>query len=138
MIVLDTNVLSELMRPLPSQDVVAWLSRQPQQGLFTTTITEAEIRYGLALLPTGPRRDVLKSAAEGLFAEDLAGRVLPFDRAAAVEYALIAAERRAAGHPIAQFDAQIASIARSRGAAVATRNVTDFSGCGVEVLNPWE
>jgi len=137
MIILDTNVLSELMRPSPSDDVVAWLSGQPQQSLFTTTVTEAEIRYGLALLPSGARRDALESAAEGLFAEDLAGRVLPFDRSAAAAYALIAADRRAAGRPIAQLDAQIAAIARSRRAGVATRNVTDFSGCGVHVLDPW-
>jgi toxin FitB len=142
MIVLDTNVLSEAWRPAPSPKVMAWMRSQPMSALFTTTITEAElfygIFYGIALLPDSKRRRALEAAVSLIFAEDLAGRVLPFDSAAAREYATIAAARRHAGRPIAEADAQIAAIARSRGAAVATRNGEDFAGCGVTVVSPWE
>ena len=106
--------------------------------LFTTTITEAELFYGIALLPNGARRRSLESVARLIFSEELAGRVLPFDSAAAREYAQIAAARRRAGWPITEADAQIAAIARSRDAAVATRNDADFADCGVTVINPWE
>jgi toxin FitB len=138
MIVLDTNVLSEAWRPAPSPKVMAWMRSQPMSALFTTTITEAELFYGIALLPDSKRRRALEAAVSLIFAEDLAGRVLPFDSAAAREYAGIAAARRHAGRPIAEADAQIAAIARSRGAAVATRNGEDFAGCGVTVVSPWE
>jgi toxin FitB len=138
MIVLDTNVLSETWRPAPSPKVLAWMRSQPMSALFTTTITEAELFYGIALLPDSKRRRALEAAVSLIFAEDLAGRVLPFDSAAAREYATIAAARRHAGRPIAEADAQIAAIARSRGAAVATRNGEDFAGCGVTVVSPWE
>jgi toxin FitB len=138
MIVLDTNVLSEAWRPAPSPKVMAWMRSQPMSALFTTTITEAELFYGIALLPDSKRRRALEAAVSLIFAEDLAGRVLPFDSAAAREYATIAAARRHAGRPIAEADAQIAAIARSRGAAVATRNGEDFAGCGVTVVSPWE
>jgi toxin FitB len=138
MIVLDTNVLSETWRPAPSPKVLAWMRSQPMSALFTTTITEAELFYGIALLPDSKRRRALEAAVSLIFAEDLAGRVLPFDSAAAREYAGIAAARRHAGRPIAEADAQIAAIARSRGAAVATRNGEDFAGCGVTVVSPWE
>ncbi len=111
---------------------------QPATALFTTTITEAELFYGIALLPDGKRRRSLASVVSLVFAEDLAGRVLPFDSAAAREYAEIAATRRRAGRPISEADAQIAAIARSRGAAVATRNVEDFAGCGLVVVSPWQ
>jgi toxin FitB len=136
MIVLDTNVLSETWRPAPSPKVLAWMRSQPMSALFTTTITEAELFYGIALLPDSKRRRALEAAVSLIFAEDLAGRVLPFDSAAAREYAGIAAARRHAGRPIAE--AQIAAIARSRGAAVATRNGEDFAGCGVTIVSPWE
>jgi predicted nucleic acid-binding protein len=137
MILLDTNVLSELMRARPSPRVEAWLAAEPPAGLFISTITEAELRYGVAVLPRGRRRDLLSAALEAMLAEDFAERILPFDRAAAADYAVIAADRQQAGQPISQFDAQIAAIARSRGAAVATRNDTDFTGCGIRVINPW-
>jgi toxin FitB len=100
-------------------------------------VTEAEMRFGMALLPDGKRRDQLVEAVEGLLTADFAGRILPFDSAAAFFYARIAADRRRAGRPISQFDAQIASIARSRAATLATRNVSDFAGCGVQLVNPW-
>jgi toxin FitB len=105
--------------------------------LFTTTITEAELFYGIALLPDGKRRRSLASVVRLIFEEDLADRVLPFDSAAARAYAEIAATRRRAGRPISEADARIAAIARSRGAALATRNVEDFVGCDLKVLDPW-
>lgn len=137
MIILDTNVLSELMRPTPEGRVLDWIAAQPATSLFTTTITQAEILYGLALLPAGRRKSRLERAADGTFQEDLGGRVLAFDGVAARMYAAVAAERRGAGRPISHFDGQIAAICRSRGAALATRNVTDFIGCGIELMDPW-
>jgi predicted nucleic acid-binding protein len=136
-IVLDTNVLSEMMRPKPDSTVAAWISARPASSLFTTTVTQAEILYGLRLLPSTKRRSRLEAAANEMFVTDFAGRVLPFDQAAAQAYAEIAAARRQAGRPITQFDAQIAAIARSRDAGVATRNVGDFEGCGIGVIDPW-
>jgi len=137
-IVLDTNVLSELMRPAPSERVVRWVAAQPATSLYTTSVTQAEILHGIMLLPSGRRRIALESAAEAMFSEDFGGRVLPFGSEAAHPYARIAAERRRAGRPISHFDAQIAAIARSAGAAIATRNVADYDACGVQVINPWE
>jgi predicted nucleic acid-binding protein len=137
MILLDTNVLSELMRPAPSSIVEEWLSAQPAAGTFISAITEAELRYGLALLPNGQRQKRLLAQAEAMLVEDFADRILPFDSAAAAAYATIAATRRLAGRPISQADAQIAAIAASRGATIATRNVADFTDCGVDVLDPW-
>ena len=137
MIVLDTNVLSELMKPAPSAAVERWVAAQPASSLFTTTITQSEILYGVAQLPRGRRRSSIEEAVEAMFAEDFAGRLLPFDSAAARAFATLAAARRKAGRPIAQLDAQIAAIARSRNAAIATRNVGDFEDCGVTVHNPW-
>lgn len=138
MVVLDTNVLSELMRPAPSEAVLRWAAGQPAARLFTTTITQAEILFGLALLPDGRRRSGLVAAAEQMFAADFAGRVLPFDAAAATAFAPIAAGRRHKGRPTGAFDAQIAAIAASRGAALATRNVADFLDCGLPIVNPWD
>ena len=137
MILLDTNILSELMRPAPEKGVEQWLTDQPDASVFISAITEAELRYGVALLPTGKRRSTLAAVIEDMLGEDFTGRILPFDSAAAVAFAEIAANRRQAGRPIAQADAQIAAIARSRGAALATRNVPDFEGCGIELVNPW-
>lgn len=138
MIVLDTNVLSELMRAKPDQAVLHWVAAQHSIGLFTTTIAQAEILYGLMLLPKGKRRSMLQVAAEAMFVEDFSERILPFDSAAAHEFALLATTRRLRGHPISQFDAQIAAITKSRGGMLATRNVSDFGDCGIELFNPWE
>ena len=138
MIVLDTNVLSELMRPTPSEAVLRWVAGQPGTELFTTTITQAEILFGLALLPEERRRNDLLAAAERMFVEDFSGRVLPFDTAAATAFASVAAGRRRKGRPTGAFDAQIAAISGSRGAALATRNVADFLECGLVIINPWE
>jgi len=137
-IILDTNVLSELLTPAPSVTVEAWLAEQPPTSVFITTVTEAEILYGLRLLPDGRRRRDLEAAIVPILREDFAGRILPFDSEAADAYAKLAAERRKAGRPISQFDAQIAAIARSRGAALATRNVADFEGTGIAIINPWD
>ena len=137
MIILDTNVLSELMRPAPTGRVVQWMAAQPAAGLYTTSITQAEILHGLMLLPRGRRRSALEGAATSMFAEEFRDRILGFGSDAAPPYAQIAADRRRAGRPISHFDAQIAAIARFTGAAIATRNVDDFRGCGVTVLDPW-
>lgn len=137
MILLDTNVISELMRPAPEAAVERWLADQPVARIFITAIAEAELRYGLALLADGKRRAALARELEGMIAEDFAGRILPFDSPAAVAFADIAARRRQAGRPISTADAQIAAVARSRGAALATRNTADFEACGIEVINPW-
>ena len=138
MILLDTNVVSELMKPAPAQSVARWVAAQPATGVYTSSITEAEILLGIMLLPVGRRRNAIQTAAEAMFAEDFAGRILAFGSDAARFYARIGAERRRAGQPISHFDAQIAAIARSAGASIATRNVADFDGCGVKVINPWE
>jgi toxin FitB len=137
MIVLDTNVLSELVRPKPAAKVMAWVSAQPASSQYTTSITQAEMLHGILLLPEGRRRAALHRAIQAIFEEDFGGRVLPFGSEAASAYAEIAASRRRVGRPISHFDAQIAAIARSAGAALATRNVTDFDGCGIAIVDPW-
>jgi len=114
------------------------MKAQPSISLFTTTICEAEIFYGLALMPRGRRRARLEQALTAIFEEDLADRILPFDSTAARAFASIAAKRRALGRPISEFDAQIAAIADSLGATLATRNVEDFAACGIKVISPWE
>jgi hypothetical protein len=137
MIVLDTNVLSETLRAEPAPRILDWLSGHPRTTLFTTSITEAEIHFGLELLPAGRRRKALQDAIARVFDTDMSGCVLPFDSAAAREFGLIAATRRRAGKPMSQADAQIAAIARSRGAALATRNTADFTDCELDVIDPW-
>ena len=137
MIVLDTNVLSELMRSASDELVAQWMDDQPNSSLFTTTVTQAEILYGVAVLPAGKRKQGLAAAVGAMFEQDFRGRVLPFDGPAAVAYAEICTDRARLGRPISQFDAQIAAIARSRGAALATRNTPDFDECGIDVIDPW-
>ena len=138
MVVVDTNIVSELMHVDPSAKVLAWVDNTPTRQLFVTSVTEAEVRAGIAFLPGGARRRGLAEAAERAFGGLFAGRILPFDSAAARVYAEIAASRRAVGLPLAQADGQIAAIARSRGMSVATRNVRDFSNTGIDVIDPWE
>ena len=138
MIIIDTNVISELLRPAPAKQVETWLADQDGANLYFTTIGEAELRHGVAILPSVKRRTALTRAIEGILEEDFRDRILPFDRPAASAYAAIAAERRALGRPINQFDCQIAAIARSHGASVATRNTSDYESCGVDLLNPWD
>lgn len=138
MIVLDTNVVSELLCPLPEPKVEHWLAARDGTTVFLTAVTEAELRYGVAVMPEGRRRAGLALMLDSVLREDFAGRILPFDSPAAEAFAAIASARRLAGRPIAQADCQIAAIARAAGAQVATRNVKDFEDCGIEVINPWE
>jgi len=137
MFILDTNVICEILRPQPDRSVVAWFESQPREQLFTTAITQAEILYGLALLPKGSRLEKLSEVTHLIFEEDLEGRILAFGSDAAEHYANLVAARKFAGRPISQFDAMIASIARLHGAGISTRNTSDFENCGVEVMNPW-
>lgn len=137
MFVLDTNVVSELMRDYPNPKVLAWLDDQLTDNLFVTAVTEAEVRTGIAIMPDGARQLGLVDAASRLFGVFFAERILPFDSDAAQAHAMLAAKRRAAGRPISQADCQIAAISHSRGATVVTRDVTDFEGCDVELINPW-
>jgi len=136
-IVLDTNVLSETLKAKPDGRVLEWLEAQPRPSIFATTVTRGELFYGVRLLPDGQRKTSLLAAIQCIFDEDLAGQVLSFDNGSADIYAEIAATRRAAGKPISQFDAMIAATTRSRGACLATRNVKDFSDCGIELIDPW-
>jgi len=137
MIVLDTNVVSELMKAEPGPSVMRWAAGQAPSNLYTTSITQAEILHGIMLLPAGKRRSAFEAAADAMFKEDFSGRILRFDSAAAEPYARIAAVRERTGRPIAQFDAQIAAIALAAEGAVATRNVKDFNQCGIRLINPW-
>src|SRR6516225_2675406 len=129
MILLDTNVLSELMRPTPSAKVVGWIEARPRSRLGITAITQAEILYGIELLPKGRRKSGLLAAAQTMFSEDFRGRVFPFNSDAAHAFAKISAARHTQGKPISQ----IAAIVQTLGAELATRNVTDFEGCGIKL-----
>lgn len=138
-ILLDTNVLSELMRPQPAPAVLEWFAQRSGDTFYISAITQAEILLGIALLPAGKRREALAAAAAAMFAEDFAGRCLPFDAAGAGFYADIGSARRAAGQPVTTEDAQIAAIALAYGYPLATRNVRDFAGIqGLTLLNPWQ
>ena len=137
MIVLDTNVISELMRAEPHPAVLAWVAVQPRALLYTTHINQAEILYGIAALPEGRRRTALAAAAAAMFAEDFAGRILPFEARAAARYPDIVLARRRAGNPIEGFDALIAATALAAGASVATRDTGGFTGCGLTLIDPW-
>jgi predicted nucleic acid-binding protein len=136
MIVLDTNVVSELMRPEPAAQVASWVRSRDRRELFTSSITLAEIRHGLARLPDGRRKQVLVDAADDVFGA-FADQVLPVDVAAAEHYAIIASARERSGKPISGFDTLIAAICRSRGAVLATRNRPGFDGTGIDVIDPW-
>lgn len=137
MIVLDTNVVSEIMRAVPDPGVSGWLRQHPPGTLRTTAVTVAEIRYGIARLPAGRRQTALLQAAGEIFAA-FSEQVLPFDHAAAQAYADVVAGREKAGSPIDGFDAQIAAICRVNRAALATRNGKDFVDTGVTIVDPWE
>jgi toxin FitB len=136
LIILDTNVVSELMRPMPDKSVEDWAYRHRRRQLWTTTISLAEIYYGLERLPAGRSKDQTAAAARDVFGT-FADRILAFDPAAARQFALVVAGRDRAGLPIEGFDAQIAAICAVHGASVATRNVEDFVGTGIEVIDPW-
>jgi predicted nucleic acid-binding protein len=136
-IILDTNVLSALMRKTPEALVVAWLDRQPAESVWITSITLFEARLGLGLLPAGRRRQTMEAAFSRLLKEDLENRVLDFDSAAAAEAASLAAERQKAGRPVDMRDTQIAGIALARRATLATRNVRHFADLKIPIVDPW-
>lgn len=137
MILLDTNVLSELMRAVVSQRVVSWLDQQVAANLFICAVTRAEIELGLCLLPDGRKKNQLIQAAHGMFNE-FAGRCLPFEEASAIQYAQLVADRQKSGRPISVEDAQISAIALSHGLRLATRNTRDFKFIeGLKLINPW-
>jgi toxin FitB len=137
-IILDTNVLSELMQKVPDPSVVEWLDQQPAESVWITSITVFEARLGLALLPNGRRRQALKLAFEQLLAEDLEERVLDFDRPSAEAAADLAGERQRSGQYVDVRDTQIAGIVIARRATLATRNIKHFADLSAEVVNPWD
>ena len=138
MLILDTNVVSEIMRPNPDNAVWGWVATQAPATLHTTSITLAEMLYGIGIMPDGLRSRSMSQTVGRIFADYFPDRILPFDRNAAVAYAAVMAGRRRIGKPIQIVDAQIAAIARAHGATVATRNMRDFSDCGIDVVNPWQ
>jgi toxin FitB len=138
LILLDTNVLSALMRPAPDKPVVAWLDRQPAEAIWITSVTVMEIETGIALLPAGRRRDALQRAYDVILHEELQNRVSPFDHAAATFAAKLAADRRREGRQVDYRDTEIAGIALARRATLATRNVAHFRDLTIQIINPWE
>ncbi len=134
---LDTNVISEAMKPRPSPAVASWMRAQAPRSMFTAALCQAEILSGIAVLPAGRRRDDLKARAEAIFSQDFEGRVLSFNSAAAEAYAEIFAMRRQKGRPIAIADLLIAAIASANDAAIVTRDVSGFEECGLAVIDPW-
>jgi predicted nucleic acid-binding protein len=137
LILLDTNVLSALMRREADPGVVAWLDAQPPESIWTTAVTVFEIRFGLEILADGRRRKALEEAFARALEEDFDGRVLPFDQTAAEAAAIIAARQREAGRPIEIRDVQIAGITAARKATLATRNTRHFEGTGITLIDPW-
>ena len=138
MIILDTNVVSELMRPTPDTHVMRWFSSQSAEDLHVTAVTVSELFYGIELISTTRRRDTVRAAAEKMFEVVFADRVLTFEDRAARAFSQIASSRRRQGKPMSEFDAQIAAIKRIHSATLATRNPYVFEGCGVRLVNPWE
>ncbi|WEV69630.1 type II toxin-antitoxin system VapC family toxin [Bifidobacterium sp. ESL0775] len=137
MIILDTNVISELYKRKPNANVVNWIKQQPESSLRLSSITAAELLYGLGLMPNGKKKqDLARLISLTLLKYN--GRISPFDSNAAIMYAEIAAQRKHAGHNVGICDTQIAGIAKSRETAIATRNVKDFADTGVEIINPWD
>ncbi len=137
MFVLDTNILSAMMGSQPVPEVAGWIAGQHEDSLFTTTISQAEILAGIAVLPDGRRRTGLAMAAGAMFRDDFAGRILPFDGYAADAYGALFATRKHNGRPTAPLDLMIAAIARATGASVVTRDTDGFDGCGLMLINPW-
>ena len=136
-LLIDTNVVSELIRNSPDPAVVKWAASQQVEGMFLTTVSEAELRFGAEILPRGRRRETLILRIENMLTDVFGGRILSFDSEAARNYAVIAAKRHLSGYSVAVADCQIAAIARSVGMKVVTRNVRDFFETGVEIVNPW-
>lgn len=138
MFILDTNVVSEIFRPAPDQRVADWFKRASPPQLFVTAISKAESLLGLAMMPDGKRKQALDEAMRTFFEDRLKTPILPFGDRETRFFADLVSNRRRAGLPIGEFDAQIAAIAKSRGFAVVTRNVNDFEHCGIGIINPWE
>jgi toxin FitB len=136
-IILDTNVVSELMRPAPSTSVAGWIGAQAVSSLAITTVALAEVCYGLERLPSGKRRAELEHKFELFLVRGFAARVLPFDEASARAYGRIVSTRERSGRPVDAFDAMIAAIAQTHKATVATRDTAGFWGCGVKLVNPF-
>lgn len=137
MIILDTNVLSEMMKSSGHPQVIAWIDRTPRSRLFTTAVSQGEILSGLAMMPDGRRRDELQGRAVALFSLLTADQILPFDSEASVHYARIAGLAKRRGAIVGAFDMQIAAICCANAAPVATRNVKHFESCGVDIIDPW-
>ncbi|WP_436501258.1 type II toxin-antitoxin system VapC family toxin [Actinokineospora sp. HUAS TT18] len=137
MIVLDTNVVSELMRHVPDENVIRWVDQHPADDVFITAVTAAELQFGVSRLPDGRRKTSLLVKIAELLAEDFQDQILPFDGPAAMHYARIAAAHESLGRPISLADAQIAAICLRHNACLATRNIEDFADTGAEVLDPW-
>ena len=137
MLILDTNVVSELMRPVPDERVAARVEAWSLDQLALTAVTVAELLYGLDRLPDGRRKTDLFGRFDAVLRRGFGGRVLPFDHAAAQSYARLKGERERAGRPLVGYDAMIAAIAQTHGAEIVTRNVDDFEGCGLTIINPW-
>ena len=137
MIVLDTNVVSKMMRPAPDASVLNWLNTQVAEELWLNSVVVSELLFGIARLPAGARKRQLTYAFAAMLSEDFAGRILPFDLEAAVIYAELAAGGAAKGRPVAMADAQIAAICLAQGAKLATRNLKHFEGLGMVLVNPW-
>jgi predicted nucleic acid-binding protein len=137
-IILDTNVISELARINPEPNVVTWLDSRPATEIATTAITAAELLYGVARLPDGKRRAALAETIEALLNEDFRDRVEPFNSLAAGQYATVVVGRAEKGRPISMADAQIAAICRVHSATLATRNTRDFTDTGIDLINPWD
>ena len=138
MILLDTNVVSEIMRPRPEPLVSSWLDEQPEEELWTASIVIAELLSGVDLMPNGRKQRALREAIEGMVAEDFRGQILKFDVQAARNYGQIFSDRKRKGRPITEMDALIAATAKTAGATLATRNIADFEHCGIPLVNPWE
>ncbi|MEP7354560.1 MAG: type II toxin-antitoxin system VapC family toxin [Acidobacteriota bacterium] len=138
MIVLDTNILSEPIKPHPSKNVLGWLAQWTPSSLYTTAVSQAEILAGVELLPSGKRKTSLSDAVSRMFLESFPERILPFDPAAAQAYSKIVAHSKRAGRPISMADAMIAAIVQTHQATLVTRNVEDFSQCGIRLINPWK
>jgi predicted nucleic acid-binding protein len=138
MILLDTNVISETMRERPNSSVSAWLDSQPRKKLWTASVVIAELLAGIESMPAGRKQQALREAVEDMVLDDFCGQIFPFNLPAARQYAQILATRQRMGRPIREMDAQIAAIACVQGATLVTRDVNDFAGCNLTVVNPWE
>ena len=137
MIVLDTHVVSEIMRPAPDSNVLSWLNMQVAEELWLNSVVVSELLFGITRLPTGARKQQLADTFSAMLSEDFAGRILAFDLEAAVIYAELAAGGEAKGRPLAMAEGQIAAICLAQGAKLATRNLKHFEGLGLVLVNPW-